>query len=421
MTHAPRQRIAVIGSGIAGLASAYLLARRHQVTLFEAADYLGGHTHTVDIDVAGQALAVDTGFLVFNERTYPNLIALFAELGINSHPTSMSFSVSLEQGREEWAGMNLDSLFAQRRKLLSPSFWGMLHDILRFNRSAPMLLQQLATHPLSLGELLQQQGYGARFREHYLLPMAAAIWSSPSGEILHFPAASFLQFCQNHGLLQLRERPQWRSIPGGARQYVDKIAATLDDIRLNQPVQQLSRHADGVLIRSAQGDEHFDAVICATHAPQTLQMLADATTQERAILGAVRYQPNRAVLHSDPRLLPRRRKTWAAWNFLGEQPAVSVSYWLNLLQALPLTEPVILTLNPLAAADPARQYGQFDYAHPLLDQAAIDAQQALAQIQGQGRCWFAGAWTGYGFHEDGLKSALRIAAAFDLLPDWAQI
>ncbi|MBX9267986.1 NAD(P)/FAD-dependent oxidoreductase [Chromobacterium violaceum] len=419
------QRIAVIGSGIAGLATAHFLSRRHAVTLFEAADYLGGHTHTVDVTVDGRDFAVDTGFLVFNDRTYPNLIALFQELGIPSHPSDMSFSVSLGHGRLEWAGRNLDSVFVQRGNLLSPGFWGMLSDILRFNREAERNLRRAIEAPQSLGRLLDADGYGARFRRHYLLPMAAAIWSSPCRDILSFPAETFLRFCLNHGLLQLRGRPQWRTVPGGARQYVDKIAAGLADVRLSTPVLRASRVDGRLRLLTASSEETFDAAVFATHAPQTLGMLADAGELERRILSAVRYQANEAVLHTDAALLPRRQAAWSAWNFLADEPddsrAVGVSYLLNQLQPLPVATPVVVTLNPPRPPDPAKVLGRFRYQHPLLDAAAIAAQKALPSIQGRHGCWFAGAWTGYGFHEDGLKSALRVAQAFGLAPAWARV
>ncbi len=420
-----KRRVAVIGSGISGLACAYFLSRRHELTLYEAEGRLGGHTHTVDVRVDGYDVAVDTGFLVYNDRTYPHLIALFAELGIATQPSDMSFSVSLDQGRLEWAGSSLATVFAQRRHLLSPGFWGMLADILRFNRMAPEHLKHAEQAPHTLGQLLATQGYGARFRDHYLLPMAAAIWSSPCREILDFPAASFLRFCLNHGLLQLRDRPQWRTVAGGARHYVNKIAAGLSDIRLSTPVLRVERGAAGVRVLSAAGEESFDALVFATHAPQTLRLLADADEQERALLSAVRYQANEAVLHTDTSLLPQRQSVWAAWNFIGsgsdDSRAVGVSYLLNRLQALPVDTPLVLTLNPPHTPDPAKVLGRYHYEHPLLDQAAVTAQNALAGIQGRRGCWFAGAWSGYGFHEDGLKSALRVVEDFGLAPDWARL
>ncbi|WP_348945297.1 FAD-dependent oxidoreductase [Chitinibacter sp. FCG-7] len=430
MNQAAKQRIAVIGSGISGLASAYFLSRAHEVVLFEAGSYLGGHTNTVEVTLEGRTAPVDTGFLVFNEKTYPNLIALLAELGVGSYATDMSFGVSLDDGRLEWAGTNLDTVFAQRCNLLSPRFIGMLRDILRFNAAAPENLQECLHSGATLGQLLESGQYGAAFRDAYLLPMAAAIWSSSPNDILDFPAATFLRFCLNHALLQVNDRPQWQTVQGGGREYVRQIAATLGDIRLNSPVSRIERTAEGVLVHFAQKGvqqaELFDAVILATHAPQSLAILADATEAERAVLGAVRYQPNTAVLHTDVKQLPQRRKVWSAWNYLGgaavsgERP-VCVSYLLNQLQNLPFETPVVVTLNPFTPPAPQTVLAQFDYEHPVFDQAAIDAQAQLPAIQGLDRVWFAGAWTGYGFHEDGLKSALRVVADFGLLPDWAKV
>jgi len=420
-----RQRIAVIGAGITGLASAYFLARRHEVTLFEANRYLGGHTNTVDVNLGGQSYPVDTGFLVFNDRTYPNLIALFAEIGIDSHPSDMSFGVSLDNGHTEWAGSNLDTVFAQRRHLASPRFIGMVRDILRFNGAAEQNLIKVQHTGLTLGELLSLGGYGATFRDAYLLPMAAAIWSSSTSDILKFPALTFLRFCLNHGLLQINNRPQWRTVNGGGRAYVAKLAAKLANVRLASPVWQVRRGDQGVTVASEQGTERFDAVVFATHAPVTLQLLADACDDERALLGAVRYQPNTAILHTDAQLLPRRRKVWSAWNYLGGlrqdgQRPTCVSYLINKLQPLPFAEPVIVTLNPFEAPAERHEIARFEYQHPLFDNAAIAAQERLPELQGRQRTWFAGAWTGYGFHEDGLKSALRVARDFELAPDWAR-
>ena len=423
------QRIAVIGAGIAGLASAYLLSRAHRVTLFEAADYPGGHTHTVDVELDGMRYPVDTGFLVFNDRTYPNLIALFDELGVATHRSDMSFSVSLDGGRFEWAGTNLNTVFAQRRNLFSPSFLGMLRDILRFNASAQMQLERVSANRCSVGELLIEGGYGAPFQRHYLLPMAAAIWSSAVNDILRFPAATFLRFCLNHALLQVNDRPPWKTVAGGGREYVRRIVATLDDVRTRAPVKCVRRDADGVVVTTdAGGPERFDAAVLAAHAPTSLRLLDDASADERALLGAVRYQRNVAVLHSDRALLPRRRRVWSAWNYIGartrqareQAEAVCVSYLLNQLQPLPFRTPVIVTLNPVDEPAPGTELGRYEYEHPLFDLAAIDAQARLPRIQGARRTWFAGAWTGYGFHEDGLKSALRVARDFGVQPAWAK-
>lgn len=421
-----RQRIAVIGSGISGLATAYFLSREHDVVLFEKNSYLGGHTNTVDINVENQTHAVDTGFLVFNELTYPNFIALLAELDVKSYASDMSFGVSLGRDQLEWAGTNLNTVFAQRRRLFSPAFLYMLYDIIRFNRSANANLTLSSQQHLTLGQLLEFGNYGAMFRDAYLLPMAAAIWSSSPKDILEFPASTFLRFCLNHALLQVNDRPQWHTVHGGGRSYVQKITEQLADIRLNNPVHFIKRTDEGVLVSSDIGDEVFDSVVLATHAPQSLSLLSDASGLEREILSHIRYQPNTAYLHTDIEQMPKNKKVWSAWNYLGGsavdgQRPVCVSYWLNQLQNLPFKTPVILTLNPFIPPAPESVLGQFEYEHPIFDHAAIKAQQKLSNIQGQNRVWFAGAWAGYGFHEDGLKSAIRIAAEFNLAPTWAKV
>ncbi|AUT62730.1 NAD(P)/FAD-dependent oxidoreductase [Paraburkholderia terrae] len=420
----PGSRVAVIGSGIAGLASAYLLARRHRVTLYEAAAYAGGHTNTVDVELEGLTHPVDTGFLVFNDRTYPNLIALFDELDVASYESDMTFSVSLDHGRLEWAGTNLNTVFAQRHNLLSPSFLGMLRDIVRFNSTAEMHLEAASANGYSVGDLLTAGRYGAAFRQNYLLPMAAAIWSCASSDVLRFPAATFLRFCLNHALLQVNRRPRWKTVAGGAREYVRRIVATLDDVRTNERVVAVRRERGGVQVASESSCECFDAAILATHAPDSLRMLADPDPNERHVLGAIRYQPNVAWLHTDLALLPRRERIWSAWNYLSthgidDMRPVCVSYLINRLQPLPFKMPVIVTLNPSRPPSPETVLKRFDYDHPLLDSAAVAAQSRLPSIQRARRTWFAGAWTGYGFHEDGLKSALRIARDFGVEPSWS--
>lgn len=418
--------IAVVGSGIAGLATAWLLSRRHKVTLYEADQRLGGHTHTVDVECAGQRFPVDTGFLVFNDRTYPNLIALFAELGIRSHESDMSFAVSLADGQCEWAGSSLATVFAQKRNLWSPRFLGMLRDILRFNRHSHDYLELTRNNPMSLGELLDAQSYGSGFRNGYLLPMAAAIWSSKPLDILAFPAETFLRFCINHGLLQIEDRPQWRTVLGGGREYVRCLRERIAEVRAGDAVRAVSRMNNGVRIVSDSGSAEFDAVVLAGHAPDSLAVLQDASEHERNVIGAVRYQDNEAYLHTDISLLPKTRQVWSAWNYLShgtlaDAAPVCVSYLINRLQPLPVEQPVIVTLNPIKPPDPAQVIRRIHYAHPVFDRAAIEAQRALPALQGQRHTWYAGAWTGYGFHEDGLKSALRVAQDFGCLPAWAQL
>ena len=412
--------IAVVGSGISGLASAWLLNRGHAVTLYEAADYPGGHTHTVDVTLEGVTHPVDTGFLVHNDLNYPNLVQLFEHLQVATYDSEMSFSVKLPQLDLEWAGSNLGTVFGQKRNLLRPTFWRMLGDLLRFNQRAEKMLAMAERERLSLGELLQREGYSDLLRDWYLVPMAAAIWSSPPGEILRFPATTFLRFCLNHRLLQVEGRPQWLTIAGGGRSYVERMVEGLD-LRLNSPVERVTRGETGIELESSEVVHRHDAVVFATHAPDTLRMLTDADPQEKAVLGAVGYQPNLAVMHSDRRFLPERPSLWSAWNSLStdqsEQP-VCVTYLLNRLQRLPFETPLMVTLNPPDSLQPEGEIARYHYDHPLFDQAAIDAQQQLPSIQGRNRTWFCGAWCGYGFHEDGLKSALRVVADFDVEVPW---
>ena len=422
-------KIAVVGAGISGLSCAYRLVQAGaEVTLYEAGAYFGGHSNTVDVRIDGQQFGVDTGFLVFNDRTYPNLIALFAELGVDTAPSDMSFSVKLPLGQQpgarmlEWAGANLDTVFAQRANLLRPRFLRMVKDILRFNKQATALALAGQIPALPLREFLDKHGYSPQFRAWYLLPMAACIWSCPSDQMLAFPAATFIQFCHNHGLLQVSDRPQWRTVRGGSRHYVNKLLAAIPGQRLATPVTGVTRHRAGgaraVRVDTAAGSEQYDHVVLACHSDQSLALLADARAEERAVLGAVRYQPNRAVLHTDASCLPRSRKAWSAWNYqstASPTPQVCVHYLLNMLQPLPCTTPVVVSLNPIDAPAPASVLASFDYAHPVFDAAAVAAQARLATFQGQQNTWFAGAWTGYGFHEDGLKSGLAVAASLAAL------
>lgn len=409
------KKIAVVGSGISGLAVAWLLRHQAEVTLFESASRLGGHTNTVDVTLDGVTAPVDTGFLVHNDLTYPNLIELFKQLGVATYPTDMSFSVSVPELDLEWAGTNLSTVFAQKRNVLRPAFWGMVLDILRFNRQATELLQEAQIKGWTLEALLRAHGFGQAFQDWYLVPMAAAIWSSPASEIMKFPASTFIGFCLNHHLLQVNNRPQWKTVLNGARTYVEAMAADLHDIRLNSGVVSVKRTADAVVVGTAQEEALFDEVVFACHAPTTLAALQDASPEESRILGAFRYQANTAWLHTDPALLPKRRTTWSAWNYLsgpmenGHRP-VCVSYLINKLQPLPFQQPVIVTLNPFMAPAEHHQIQKIEYEHPLFDAQAIAAQKEIAAIQGVNRTWFCGAWAGYGFHEDGLKSALRVVS-----------
>ena len=429
-------KIAVIGAGISGLSSAWQLSRAgHEVSLYEAGDYFGGHTNTVDVDLEGQRFGVDTGFLVFNHRTYPNLVRLFDELKVHTTASDMSFAVKMpiRTGSKpgstrmlEWAGANLDTVFAQRRNLLDRRFLRMLKDILRFNRQTTALAHVPgAMEEIPLGDFLDQHGYSAEFRDWYLLPMAGCIWSCPTAQMLAFPLATFVRFCHNHGLIQVNDRPQWHTVTGGARHYVQKMLPAIAHKFLGTPVHGVTRTAAGMLqqvrVDSALGTRLYDHVVLATHSDQTLAMLQDASAEERELLGAVAYQPNYAVLHTDARCLPERRKAWSAWNYesagaSADEARVCVHYLLNMLQPLPVKTPVIVSLNPIHEIDPDKVLARFDYAHPIFDGPAIAAQRALVDIQGVNNTWFAGAWTGYGFHEDGLKSGLSVAAAIDALP-----
>jgi predicted NAD/FAD-binding protein len=417
-----RPTVAVVGSGIAGLGAARALRAHADVTLFEAAGRFGGHTATVDVTLEGITHGVDTGFLVCNERTYPRLLAFFADLGVAIAPSEMSFSVQVPQalgGRGlEWSGHNLASVFCQASNLARPRFWRMLRDLLRFNALATQLAQVLDenTPDEPLAQFLRSHRFSDEFRDWYLLPMLGCIWSCPTAQMLQFPVSTLVRFCHNHGLLQVANRPQWFTVPGGARQYVDKVVAQLSDAHLHTPVTGIRRDADGVTLVAGGQTRAFDHLVLATHPDQALAMLSDAGDDERRVLGAIRYQPNRAVLHTDASVLPRRRAAWAAWNYEGAQDdggqhRVCLHYLINRLQPLPWHQPVIVSLNPLRPIAPATILGDYEFAHPVFDAGAIAAQARLPQLQGQRNTWYCGAWTGYGFHEDGLASGERAAQA----------
>jgi len=422
-----RMKLAIVGSGISGLAVAHTLQNHADITVFEAGDYFGGHTHTVDITLPTPqgpiTHGVDTGFLVFNERTYPNLINLFAELQVETAPSNMSFSVKVPGAMNgktlEWSGTDLNSVFAQRSNLVNPRFWRMLADVMRFNalctRIANAQREQDLQQPLV--EFLRTHKFSESFRDWYFLPMLGCIWSCPTDQMLQFPVATMIRFCHNHGLIQVTNRPQWFSVVGGARHYVEKILAGVHDKRLNTPVRLIERDAQGVRIITDGHAERFDEVVIATHTDQALGLLREPSGEERKVLGDIRYQDNRAVLHTDARVLPANPKAWAAWNYERaasterESSRVCLHYLINLLQIIPFAKPVVVSLNPLQPIDPATIVGEYDYAHPVFDLKAIDAQKRVPLLQGQQHTWYAGAWTGYGFHEDGLKSGLQVGRA----------
>lgn len=426
-------KIAVIGSGIAGASSAWLLSKfadeNHQVTLFEQNDYLGGHTNTINVTLEGLSSPVDTGFLVFNDWTYPNLIAMFKHLGVADALSDMSFSVKLTEGESnklEWSGSNFATVFAQPINLFKPKFLGMLRDIVRFNREATALVANKNAMPGTVGEYLCANGYGVPFRDWYLAPMAGCVWSTPTQKIDDFPLATLLTFCHNHGLLSVNNRPQWRTVKGGTQTYTRAITAGLGDVRLNASVNKVTRHADGVSVTSNTRTETYDQIVFACHSDQTLRMLTDASEDEKKILSAIPYQPNTAILHTDIRVLPQRRRAWASWNYHAgyasserEQNAgVSLSYLINRLQPLPFKTPVIVTMNPRIQLDPAKIIKTIRYDHPVFLPESVGAKRGLRALQGQQRTWFAGAWTRYGFHEDGLMSGIAVAKALGAKVPW---
>jgi len=420
-------RIAVVGSGIAGLAAAWSLSRRHEVVLYEAERRLGGHAHTVTVRLDGRLVPVDTGFIVYNELNYPNLTALFGQLGVATVASDMSFAVSLDRGRYEYSG-SIAGLVAQPANVVRPSHWAMLRDVVRFYRTAPGLLDRGMRADTTIGDVLAEGGYSRVFLDRHLLPMAAAIWSCPLGDVSRMPAETFIRFFDNHRLFSLGERPRWRTVVGGSREYVQRLAADFDGtIRLGAPVAAVHRTPAGVTVRDGSGHtDRFDAVVMGCHADQALRILGDeATPAERQTLGAVGFRPNRAILHTDRSLMPRRRRAWASWNYMargedarGSEAGVALSYWMNRLQPLGVRKPVILSLNPLDEPAPETVLGSWSYDHPAFDAAAVAAQRRLPAIQGTAGIWYCGAWTGFGFHEDGLSSALGVARALGCAAPW---
>jgi predicted NAD/FAD-binding protein len=404
-------RIAVVGSGISGLSAAWLLSTRHDVSLFEVNDRLGGHSNTRE----AHGVPVDTGFIVYNEVTYPNLTALFRYIGVPTKPSEMSFAVSLDGGRLEYSGTGLGGLLAQPANMARPRFWRMLGELLRFYREAPYDVSRVGE--ASLAEYLDAKGYGNAFRDDHLYPMAAAIWSTPAAEVGNYPAAAFIRFCENHGLLKLAGRPAWRTVHGGSREYVRRLIGRFSgQTFLGQGIRSIARDAEGVRLTDAEGvARRFDHIVIATHADQALRLLADAGEDERRVLGSFGYSRNEAVLHSDASLMPRRRRAWSSWNYLadtrGETRRLSVTYWMNRLQSLPGDLPLFVTLNPAAEPETGKVLHREIYEHPLFDGAAMRAQRQIWSLQGVRNTWFCGAHFGAGFHEDGLQAGLAVAEA----------
>jgi len=405
-------KVAVVGTGIAGLVAAERLQAEHALTVFEAGGWVGGHTNTVDVETETGPLAIDTGFIVFNERTYPGFLALMRRLGVSWQPSDMSFSVRCESGGIEYNGSSLGQLFAQRRNALRPSFLRMVRDILRFYREAPALLAS-GKDP-TLGEFLERGRYSRAFVEQHLVPMGSAVWSARPDRMLGFPMRFLAQFFQNHGFLQLEGRPQWLVIRGGSREYVAPLTAPFADrIRLNAPVARVVRRGDGVVLTTAGGaEERFDRVVLACHADQSLRLLADASPLERRLLGAFAYQRNEALLHTDARVMPRRKRVWASWNYHVARPPAelpTVTYWMNRLQGLAARRDYFVTLNRSAEIDPAQVLRSFVYHHPIYSAEAVRAQARHGEIDGRNGVHFCGAYWGYGFHEDGVQSGLAVA------------
>jgi predicted NAD/FAD-binding protein len=415
-------RIAVIGSGISGLASAYLLREYAEVHLFETSDRLGGHSHTVDVQFAEKLVPVDTGFIVYNPLNYPNLMALFDELKVPSKDSDMSFSVSLGNGSLEYEG-SLKGLLAQPSNFAKRRYWSMLSDIVRFYRTAPQHAYNGPQHE-TLSEFVKRQAYGEAFVNDHLIPMGAAIWSADIAGMMSFPVRTFMRFMENHKLLNFIDRPQWRTVSGGSREYVNRIGRFVGkNIHLSTDVAAVRRAQGGVMLTiEGQGEVWFDKAVMAAHADQSLALISDAHKQEYEILSAFRFQPNLAVLHSDPRLMPKRKGAWASWNYMGYdagQNELCLTYWMNRLQSLDPACPLFETLNPVLAPRAELTHGSYHYRHPIFDEIAIAAQPKLSQIQGNNHLFFAGAWSGYGFHEDGLKSAVAIAKTIGVEVPWA--
>jgi predicted NAD/FAD-binding protein len=422
-THTKRKKIAIIGSGISGLGAAYLLHPHHDITLYEKNDYIGGHSRTLEVQTPDGMIPVDTGFIVFNYRNYPLLTKLFAHLHVPVAKSDMSFGVSIDHGWLEYGTRRMHDLFAQRGNLLRPAFWRMIADILKFNASAKQFLT--ADPSITIGECLETLGMGPWFRDYFLLAMGGAIWSTPLEQMLKFPACTFIRFFDNHGLLSVNDQPQWYTVEGGSREYVKRLSEPFRQcIRLSTAVQHVRRTEEAVIVQSEHGkQDSFDEVIFACHADQALALLENPHAEERTVLGGFRYQPNRAVLHRDTSFMPRRKAAWSSWVYLSESqtdqsPNVSLSYWMNNLQPLQTSQPLIVTLNPGREPDPALVYDDHWFEHPVFDESAIMNQSRIDSIQGKDRLWFCGAYQRYGFHEDGLGSAVAMVRHMGIEPPW---
>ncbi|MDP9126728.1 MAG: FAD-dependent oxidoreductase [Pseudomonadota bacterium] len=418
-----RRKIAIIGTGISGLAMGSLLHPHHDLTVYEKNDYIGGHSRTLEVETREGPIPVDTGFIVFNKRNYPLLTRLFEHLEVPIAQSDMSFGVSIDNGWLEYGTQKLSNVVAQKRNLLRPAFWGMVMDLLKFNKGAAAYLAKDPSY--SLAQCLEDLKLGAWFQQYFLLAMGGAIWSTPVAEMLKFPASTLIRFFDNHGLLTLGDHPQWYTVRGGSREYVRRLTAPFaSHIHLKRGVERVWRQGNAVVVEDSQGQkEAFDDVIFASHADQVLAMLADAGADEHRILSSFRYQPNRAVLHSDTSFMPKCRQAWASWVYLAEgrsdkNPRVSLSYWMNNLQPLLTEQPLLVTLNPGREPDPGLVYNDYMFEHPVFDAAAIGRQKEIDTIQGQNRLWFCGAYQRYGFHEDGLGSAVQLAGRFGIEPPW---
>lgn len=412
---APSKKIAIIGSGIAGMSAAWLLNHSHDITLFEAGDHIGGHSNTVNAGSSEHPLPVDTGFIVYNEMNYPNLVALFDHLGVPTKATNMTFAASIDAGKFEYSGTGLNGLLGQRRNLINPRFWKMLSDLLRFYKSAPSLAGKSENLDLTLGGFLTANNYSEAFTRDHILPMGAAIWSTTARDMLDYPLAAFVRFFESHGLLKLIDRPLWRTVDGGSMEYVKRLTAPFSDKIRRTAVAAIHRRRDGVYLETVTAEpQRFDEVVIATHADDALQLLSEPSVAERKLLGAFKYTQNETYLHTDERLMPKRRRVWSAWNYIeggagSEDKNLTVSYWMNELQGIDEDHPLFVTLNPHVPPREDSILRKFSYQHPLFNKAAMSAQQTLWDLQGKDRTWFCGSYFGYGFHEDALQAGLAVA------------